>query len=72
MAYEVRLNMPEKKVGRKPVIFDVEQGGSVLGKLKVTKGGIVWVRKNGGKKNTYECRWQTFDGVMAKEELRAR
>jgi hypothetical protein len=64
MAYNVQFKLPERTLGKADIIVDVKENGSVLGKLKVSQGAIEWVRKGGGKKNTYKLPWKEFDPVM--------
>jgi hypothetical protein len=64
MAWKVEFTVPKRELQRKDIEFDILQNGKKLGKLKVSQGGVDWVRKGGGKKNTHRFTWATFDHVM--------
>ncbi len=64
MAYAVHVTLPERPLGRADVIFDVKQDNAVLGKLEISQGAIEWIRKGGGKRNTYKLNWADFDALM--------
>lgn len=55
--HKVTLKAPEIVVVNKDYVFHIKKGGAKLGKLKVSKGAIVFVPTYGGKKKQYKLTW---------------
>ena len=62
MAYSVMFDPPARPLGNADVIFDVQQDGSSLGKLHISKGSLVWVPKD--KELGYKLPWQRVGSLM--------
>lgn len=62
MAYDVRFEIPVRKLGTADVTFIARRGGKRLGTLEVSKGSVVWYRRgtNWGHKAT----WAEFSRIM--------
>ena len=64
MAHKVTFSMPrEREVGYSDIEFLVRKNGSVLGKLLVSKGAIVW-RKKWKSKRGKKLGWARFHELM--------
>ena len=63
MAHKVTFSMPEREVGYSDIEFLVRKNGSVLGKLLVSKGAIVW-RKKWKSKRGLKLGWARFHELM--------
>jgi hypothetical protein len=59
MAHKVKFSIPERELGRADIEFKVRRNAAMFGRLKVSKGAIVWVPK--GKGRGYKIRWSLFD-----------
>jgi hypothetical protein len=46
MAYKVTFTLPGRELGKSEIEFVVERKGAVTGRLRVSRGGIVWVPKD--------------------------
>lgn len=68
MAWKVEFTVPKRELQRKDIEFEVLQNEKKLGTLKISQGGIDWVRKGGGRKNTYTFTWDAFDHAMMDED----
>jgi len=68
MAYNVRFEIPARKLGRADVTFIVKRNQSVLGTLGVSRGSVVWYPRgtNWGHKAT----WAEFSVVMKEHAKR--
>ena len=62
MAHEVTFTLPERELGKADIEFKVKANGTVVGRLKVSKGTIVWVPKD--KTYGYKVTWKQFDELM--------
>ncbi len=62
MAHDVIFELPRRSLGKQDLIFEVQQDGELLGKLKVSKGAVVWNPAWG--KRGFHMSWATFDRVM--------
>ncbi len=62
MAHDVTFSIPERTLGKADVEFKIKQDGEVIGRLKVSKGSVVWVRRNASY--GYKMTWQKFDEIM--------
>ena len=60
--HNVSFSVPQRKLGRADVEFLVKRDGTVLGKLAVSSGSVVWFPKN----TSYGCKvtWQKFNDLM--------
>ncbi len=63
MAYEVEFQAPTRKLGRADLVFKVRQDGDVLGTLKVSQGGVEWLKKN-RHANTHKFNWKKFAAML--------
>jgi hypothetical protein len=63
MAHKVTFSMPEREVGRSDIEFLVRKNGSVVGRLLVSKGAIVW-RKRWKSKRGRKLGWARFHELM--------
>jgi hypothetical protein len=66
----VRFTLPERTLGNSDVAFTVFTDGERLGKLKVSKGALVWSPAN--KKRGYELGWSAFDRMMQEQGHKER
>lgn len=64
MKHEVSFDLPTRDLGKSDVHFKVKVDGSVLGKLEVSKGALVWYPKD--KTYGHKIRWSKFDEEMKK------
>lgn len=64
MRHEVTFNLPTRDLGKSDVHFWVKVDGSMLGKLEISKGGLVWYPKD--KTYGHKITWSKFDGEMKK------
>lgn len=62
MAHEVYFNIPNRKLERSDVEFDVFNDDGKLGTLKVSKGTLVWFPAN--TICGHRIRWGAFDKLM--------
>jgi len=67
--HNVKFNIPERELGRADVEFDISDDVSKIGRLKVSKGGVEWVRKDHSL--GYKLNWNLFDEVMRQRGTRA-
>ena len=68
MAHEVKFTIPTRDLGRADITFDVNNSGTKLGTLKISKGSLVWVPRDhsyGRKLN-----WATFADLMEERGVR--
>jgi hypothetical protein len=63
MAHKVTFSLPERELGHADVEFLVRGNGSVIGKLLVSKGAIVW-RKKWKSKRGKKLGWARFHELM--------
>jgi hypothetical protein len=63
MAHKVTFSMPEREVGHSDIEFLVRRNGSVVGRLLVSKGAIVW-RKKWKSKRGRKLGWADFHALM--------
>lgn len=64
MKHEVTFDLPTRDLGKSDVHFRVKVDGSVLGKLEVSKGALVWYPKD--KTYGHKITWRKFDEEMKK------
>ena len=65
MAHTVRFSIPERELGNADIEFRVKKDGAAFGLLKVSRGAVVWSRKN-QRKGVY-INWVRFAQIMARE-----
>ena len=65
MAHDVMFNVPFRSLGKSDIEFEVKVDGEIFGKLKISKGSLVWFPKG----NTYghKIGWSQFDSLMQKK-----
>ena len=59
MSHEVTIRVPDRPIGRKDIVFSVKQDGGRFGRLKVSKGCIVWLP--GSKSKGFRLSWAQLD-----------
>lgn len=64
MAHDVKFQVPERPVGNADIIFRVRKDGAQFGRLKVSKGAIVWLP--GNKTKGFRLPWAKLD-TLARE-----
>lgn len=62
MAHNVVFSIPERSLGKADIEFIIRKDRTVIGKLKVSKGLIVWVPKN--TTYGYKLNWTDFAILM--------
>lgn len=62
MAHQVTFDIPRRKLGKEDIVFEVQEDGELLGKLKISKGAVVWAPAWG--KRAYRMAWSTLDTIM--------
>lgn len=68
MAHDVKFSIPARDLGRADVIFDVNNGGTKLGTLKISKGSLVWVQKD--HSYGHKLNWAAFGDLMQQHGTR--
>ncbi|HEY3242532.1 MAG TPA: hypothetical protein VGM03_04195 [Phycisphaerae bacterium] len=59
MSYHVVFQVPERPVGYRDIPFQIKRDDALLGRLKVSKGGIVWLP--GNKSKGFRLTWDQVD-----------
>jgi hypothetical protein len=62
MAYQTSIALPSLTVLHKDIVVTVQDGSGRVGRLKISKGGAVWVPSNGQK--GYLLRWNKIDALF--------
>jgi hypothetical protein len=62
------FNIPQRALGKADVDFLVKRNGSVLGKLAVSNGSVVWFPK--GTKYGLKVGWKKLDEMMQESAAR--
>jgi hypothetical protein len=62
--HHVTFTVPERDLGKSDVEFDVKKDRTKLGKLKVSKGTVVWVPKD--YTYGYKLGWAEFAALLEK------
>jgi hypothetical protein len=62
--HDVTFSIPGQELGKVGVAFQVKFDGQALGRVRLSKGGVVWVRKNGQKGRRMS--WTQFRQLMEK------
>ena len=70
MAYEVSFTIPERRLGKADIAYTVKRDGSMVGRLLVSKGAIVWIPRD--REYGHKLNWETFDRVMQNQGSRVR
>jgi len=70
MAHKVTFAVPERPLERKDIEFDVKKDALTLGTLKVSRGGLVWRRRD--YKYGYFLTWTKLDEVVARHHTSER
>ena len=60
--HDVTFTIPERKLGKADVSFQVKRDGRVLGNLKISNGSVEWVQKD--YQYGYTLPWDKFDSLM--------
>jgi hypothetical protein len=68
MAHKVSFRIPYRDLGKADVEFDVKNNNVRFGKLKISKGSLVWFPK--GKTKGHKCYWGEFDEFMTGKRKR--
>ncbi|HLG18096.1 MAG TPA: hypothetical protein VJH03_26880 [Blastocatellia bacterium] len=68
MAHDVTFSVPERSLGNADLEFKVKKDGEAVGRLKVSKGSIVWVPKN--MTYGFKLNWIQFDQLMQEHGTR--
>lgn len=63
MAHSISVALPAQTVKNKDVEFEVRKDGEILGRVKISKGGIDWYAKN-AKQRTGRATWTQFKTYM--------
>lgn len=56
MAKQIKMSVPSIPVQNSDIEFEVRENGALVGRLRISKGGIDWYRKN-AKKLTGKASW---------------
>jgi hypothetical protein len=70
MAHQVTFRIPDRPVGQKDLVFSVRQNGEKFGRLKVSKGCIVWLP--GRKSKAFRLSWDQLDRLARAQGRRGR
>ncbi len=62
MAHEVKFSIPERALGNADIEFSVKINGKKFGTLKISRGALVWVKKDHTK--GLKIKWDKLDEVM--------
>lgn len=60
--HEVKFSLPERELGKSDVEFKIKKNGRRFGTLRISKGAIVWIRKDASYGN--KISWSDFDEFM--------
>jgi hypothetical protein len=60
--HDVTVSLPERSLGISDIIFRVKGDGGMKGRLKVSRGAVVWMPRSG--KVGFSMSWDRFDRVM--------
>jgi hypothetical protein len=69
MAHKVTFSVPERPLANIDVEFNVRKNGTMLGTLKISRGGIVW--RSSPASLGYYLSWHKYDQI-AREQGRSR
>lgn len=62
MAYAVTIRIPDRPVAHKDIVFSVKRSGKKYGRLKVSKGAVVWLP--GNKQHGFRLNWRQIDRLF--------
>lgn len=68
MAHVVTVQIPPRPIAHKDIVFSVKRNGRMFGRLKVSKGAIVWLP--GNKSKGYRLGWQQLADLAAEHGKR--
>lgn len=63
MAYKIDFEVPVRELGTDEVVIYVNRDGEMMGRLKMSKGGIAWYRAK-AKKPTRDLSWRELSELM--------
>ena len=63
MAHSIQMKLPAQTVKNSDVEFEVRSAGELLGRVKISKGGLDWYKKN-AKTRTGRATWSQFKAYM--------
>jgi len=69
-SHDVTFRMPDRPVGQKDLVFSVRKNGDKFGRLKVSKGSIVWLP--GWKSKAFRLGWEQLDRLARAHGRRGR
>ena len=62
MSHQVDFTLPERRLGKNDVVFDVRENGARVGRLLISKGAIEWIPRS--KKLRRKWSWGRFDALI--------
>jgi hypothetical protein len=64
MAHDVAFSIPERRLGKRDIVFRIRKDSSIIGTLRISKGGVDWfpLRKQLG----YGLDWSQVDHLFQK------
>ena len=62
MSHQVDFILPERRLGKADVVFDVRENGARVGRLLISKGAIEWIPRS--KKLRRKWSWARFDSLI--------
>lgn len=68
--HEVILHSPPKKITKADHEFEIKSNGTLLGRLQISKGAIVWYDK--GSKKGNKASWESLRRFMLKKPEREK
>ena len=63
--HNVQVKTPPLEVGKVDVIFNIRRDGQVHGRLKISKGGVVWMQRSDSKK-AFHMSWDKLDKIFGR------
>lgn len=57
--HTVTFQVPDRPVGKKDIVFTIMQDNELFGRLKVSKGAVVWLPGRASK--GYRLNWSKLD-----------
>lgn len=70
MEHKVIIKLPERQIGKSDVFFRVNRNGRRFGRLKISKGGLVWVKRDAERGRIIT--WESFDEFARSQRRRER
>lgn len=64
MAHDVLFRVPNRSLGKADIEFTVKSDSEKLGTLRVSKGAVVWFRRDAQK--GHKVTWKQLDHILAK------